>query len=241
MKIHKLSTVSSTNFWVAENENILPLKAFIWSVEQTAGRGQRGNSWESAPGQNITASVLFHPVDFPAHRQFKISEAIAISIVEFLATLGIQAKVKWPNDIYVEKRKICGILVEHVVTGQNITRTIAGFGININQRQFFSDAPNPVSAVQITGKTYIIEDLVKSLSDIMEKNLKLLDDNYDFHPLFMETLWRNDGDFHKFKDHKEKKIIKAKIINISPEGFLTLQTDSGENKIYAFKEVEFIL
>ncbi|MCH5226949.1 MAG: biotin--[acetyl-CoA-carboxylase] ligase [Muribaculaceae bacterium] len=241
MKIVCLDTVDSTNTWVAQHEKELPSFALVMCEHQTTGRGQKGNKWESEPGKNITASLIFHPDKFKANAQFLISEAIAIAIVDFLKAMNVEAKVKWPNDIYVGDRKICGILVENVVIGQEISRSIAGFGININQTCFLSDAPNPVSLCQLTGREYDIFEMVEVLSGYLERNLLLLSkDGENIHERFLNSLWRKDG-MYEFYDRKIGETIEAKILDVAKDGVLTLATGEGEKRQYIFKEVEFIL
>ena len=237
----KLSQTSSTNTWLAQNEDVLESPVFVFCHEQSAGRGQRGNSWEAEPGKNLTGSFLFHPVDFRAACQFTLSEMTALSVVSLLKYYGIHAKVKWPNDIYVDDKKICGILVEHVVTGQNVTRTIAGVGLNINQEIFLSDAPNPVSMKQITRQEYSVEIIVDRLVEIFESYLNLISEPEKVHSEFMENLWRNDGLFHPFHDKLTDELIFGMIDSVSKEGFLKLITREGKTRRYAFKEVEFLL
>lgn len=240
MKIIKIDRAPSTNTWVGTYEDILPETALVYCFSQTAGRGQRGNTWESEPGKNITASLLFHPYNFPASAQFKISEAVALALVDYLKEKGVSAKVKWPNDIYVDDKKICGILVEHVVTGKNITRTIAGFGLNLNQKKFLSKAPNPVSLTQITGKEYDIKQEVSEITELLKKRISDIK-NDSLHDEFLSNLWRYDNEYHKFHDKLKNERLLAKIHNVAPDGILTLITDSGEKRDYAFKEIEFIL
>ena len=115
---------------------------------QTAGRGQRGNSWESEPDKNLTFSQLLMPRMLPAARQFELSMIVSLAIADSIdAHLpdGIRTCVKWPNDIYIGREKVCGILIENRLTGSRIERAIVGAGINVNQRVFTSDAPNPTS------------------------------------------------------------------------------------------------
>ena len=240
MDILKIDSTDSTNNWLAENENSIPATALVFCINQRAGRGQRGNSWESEPGKNITASCIFHLKDFPAARQFKISEAIALAIVDYLNEKGVDAKVKWPNDIYVGEKKICGILVEHIVTGRTLSRTIAGFGININQKKFLSDAPNPVSLSQITRKDYNIEKEISSVAKYIEKRISQITDE-NLHTEFHNKLWRFDNRYHQFRDRLRNENIMAKIQSVAPEGVLSLITEDGEKRNYAFKEIEFIL
>ena len=241
MEIIKIEETDSTNNWLLRHEEEMGDTVLVYSVKQTSGRGQRGNSWESEPGKNITASLLFHPQKFPANQQFFISEAIALAIVEFLKSQGVEAKVKWPNDIYVGDRKICGILVEHKVIGKEITRTIAGFGINLNQTRFISDAPNPVSLRMLTETVYDLDKSVEELSEYLEEYLQNLSEGDSLHVRFNSILWRGDGLQYKFFDRKQEQKIDAYIDSVKKDGVLTLVTSEGEERNYYFKEVEFLL
>lgn len=241
MNIIKLETINSTNSWLADNERNLQSPCLVYCVTQTAGRGQRGNSWESEPGKNITASLLFHPHNFPAIRLFTISEAIALSITDFINSFGVSAKIKWPNDIYIENKKVCGILVENCILGNNITRTIAGFGINMNQMQFVSDAPNPVSIAMLTGRFYNIDVYVRKLAEYLQKYLDFLDNPDRLHQGFLEALWRHDHKPYLFYDRKTDENIRATIKGVETDGILTLITQKGEERRYAFKEVEWLM
>ena len=241
MKIINPDKVDSTNSWVALHEGELPEEALVYSHIQTKGRGQKGNSWESAPGKNITASLLIHPKDFLASDQFLISEAVSLAIVSFLNRYGIEAEIKWPNDIYVGNKKICGILVENIILGKHITRSIAGFGINVNQKVFESDAPNPVSMSNITGMEYNIADLVETVAKDIEFYLGRIGDKEGVHEEYISRLWRNNGKKYGFYDRKAGEHIKAAIHSVAPSGILTLALECGDKREYAFKEVEYIL
>ena len=123
----------------------------IWADFQTAGRGQRGHTWESRAGENLTFSVLLEPHFLPVTEQFMLLEAVALALRDFFAELGVETKVKWTNDIYVGNRKAVGILIEHSYSGGRLARTIVGIGINVNQTEFSADIPNPVSLALLTG------------------------------------------------------------------------------------------
>ena len=112
---------------------------------QTAGRGQGTNSWVSAPGENLTFSVVLKDLDISASEVVAISQITALSVVDFLSKHGIEAKIKLPNDIYVRSKKICGILIENSLCGNKIKWSIVGIGINVNQTIFPSSLPNPTS------------------------------------------------------------------------------------------------
>lgn len=123
----------------------------VWIADfQTAGRGQRGNSWESRNGENLTFSILFKPEFLPPHRQFLISQVCALGTYRYLTDKGMPAKIKWPNDIYIGNKKICGMLIENSIADDKLSVSIAGIGLNLNQTHFASDAPNPTSLLMET-------------------------------------------------------------------------------------------
>ncbi|MDR2469969.1 MAG: biotin--[acetyl-CoA-carboxylase] ligase, partial [Tannerella sp.] len=110
---------------------------------QTAGRGQVGNFWESAAGENLTCSLLYYPEQLNPDHSFVIAEMAALSVKHLLEEYIEVVSVKWPNDVYWTDRKICGILVENNFSGNNLVRSIIGIGLNLNQVIFHSNAPNP--------------------------------------------------------------------------------------------------
>lgn len=244
MKTIRIEKTDSTNSHVAREAESFAGDVLLYAVEQSAGRGQRGNSWEAEPGKNLTASLLLHPTGVEANCQFAISEAVALGVVRLLARHGVQAKVKWPNDVYAGNRKICGILIENSLLGNEIRRTIAGVGININQERFMSDAPNPVSYFQLTGSTLDIAETASELASTVEETMKEAatpEGRERLHAAFIESLWRGDGKLHPFADKRTGRKLMASITSIAPNGILTLTDSSGERREYAFKEVEFIL
>ncbi len=112
---------------------------------QTKGRGQRTNTWETAPGQNLTFSVVLKDFEILPKEQIAISQITALSVVDFLRMHGIESNIKLPNDIYVGNKKICGILIENSICSNRLRWSIVGIGINVNQTTFPSSLPNPTS------------------------------------------------------------------------------------------------
>lgn len=244
MKILNLEEVDSTNAYVMRNVGELEAPVMVAAFRQTAGQGQRGNSWESAPGKNLTFSILYRPQEFPPMAQFSMSEAVALAVVDFLRVHGVEAKVKWPNDIYVGDRKICGILIRHSVLGATVDYSVIGVGINVNQLEFLSDAPNPVSMGQITGVKYDVGALYAEIAAIMKSRLDQIgDEGYrkDLHVEFMNTLWRGDGRAYPFVDAATGEEFQAVIADIAAHGPITLRLGDGSLRTYAFKEVSFVL
>ncbi len=174
--------------------------------------------------------------------QFSMSEAVALGVVDFLAAHDIEAKVKWPNDIYVGDSKICGILIRHSILGGVVSSSVIGVGIDVNQKEFLSDAPNPVSMWQLTGKEYDLSALEKEIATIMEQRLELIRTEADrraLHKEFMGKLWRGDGCFHTFTDAATGETFMARIEDIVSHGPMTLRLEDGSARTYAFKEVVF--
>ena len=244
IRIETLESVESTNSYLSARAAKIDYPLMVVAREQTAGRGQRGNSWESEPGKNLTFSILVRLSDFPARKQFAISEAVALAIRDALAGFGLEAKVKWPNDIYVGDRKICGILIEHAIMGANLMHTIIGAGINVNQRVFRSPAPNPVSMSQILNRDVPLDELRDSVaSKIGEALGNLSGESFrrSVHSEFCGSLWRGDGECHRFRDTASGECFDAAIASVDPEGPITLRRDDGKESTYFFKQVEFIL
>lgn len=242
MNIITLDETASTNTQLRAMPDA-PHGTVVAARAQTAGRGQRGNTWESEPGANLTFSILVRPGGIPPMRQMAISRAVSLAIVRWLDRYlpdGMEASIKWPNDIYVGDRKICGILIEHVLTANHIDRTVIGAGININQRQFFSDAPNPVSLTQLTGLTYplgtMLEEVAHDIITLVEAEDRaegtLTTDDY------MSRLWRREG-YHPYRD--ASGTFTAAIDSVAPDGTLTLRRPDGTLTPYAFKEVTALL
>lgn len=244
MRLIALQEVDSTNSYLEREASQIKDSVMVTAYIQTAGHGQRGNGWESAPGQNLTFSVLYHPESFRAVDQFSMSEATALAVVDFLALHGVEAKVKWPNDIYVGDKKICGILIKHSLMGSEISNSILGVGININQTLFVSDAPNPISLKQITGESYNLETLTSEMARCLGIRLEMIygeQNRLALHDEFMRKLWRGDGNIHPFIDTATGDIFDAVIDSIGLDGVLTLHLHDSSLRTYCFKEVSFLL
>lgn len=213
---------------------------------QTRGRGQVGNSWESEEGRNLLISVYARPQAVDVARQFVVSMAVSIAVAETVAQLlppdvRPQVKVKWPNDVYVADRKICGILVENRLAGRMIADTIIGVGLNVNQEVFTSPAPNPVSIKNISGQENDIAQVADALISALRLRLALVDDCDDAEVLrlYWSLLYRADGSYHNFADAQGP--FSAKILSVMPDGHLVLLTQAGERRTYTFKEVEHVI
>lgn len=213
---------------------------------QTAGRGQRGNSWESEPYKNLTFSIMLKPYWVSASQQFEISMAVSIAIVRVLESqLGndYDIAIKWPNDIYAGDKKLCGILIENVLVGNKLAQSIVGVGINVNQTEFVSPAPNPVSMAMLCGKKFELEALANGFVENIIATVDKLAAEKGRQEIFEEyfsRLWRCDG-YYPYLDVEKAEKIMATIETIAPTGHLTLRLDNNTLRTYAFKQVQAIL
>lgn len=207
---------------------------------QTAGRGQGTNKWESERGKNLIFSVLCHPVWIPLHSQFLISEAVALTLHDVLSQYTEDITIKWPNDIYWKDKKISGTIIENSLSRGYIRDCIVGTGVNVNQQEFHSDAPNPVSLLQIIGKETNRETLLKQIIETFRNYLVAFrNGNYGKTvSLYTSYLYRSHGYF-RYRDKDGE--FEAALVEVEDDGRLILHDREGHIRGYAFKEVEFVL
>lgn len=248
MKIHRLASVPSTNRY-CEALDLAEVEDFTcyWALQQTAGIGQRGNHWEAEPGKNLTFSLVLHPTFLPADRQFKLTEALSLALCDCLKGLR-DLKVKWPNDIYVGKRKICGTLVSTRLQGAQIASAICGIGLNVNQTVFPDWVPNPTSMALLTGEEYDLEPLLKKILACIEKRYNDLKNGIDPEPEYLTRLF-NLGISARYKymerrlpagiDNEEE--LTATLTGIDPHGHLLLTTADGRHLSCGMKEITFLV
>ena len=238
-----LNETHSTNSYLRElimREKEQPEGTVVITDYQTAGRGQKGNSWESERGKNLTFSILLHPNHIPPGKQFILSQLISIAIVGVLKKYDRHFTIKWPNDSYWKEKKIAGMLIEVDLTGSSLSNAIIGIGININQRHFKSDAPNPVSLTQITGKEHNLSELLEKILDsiVDEYNKYTPDNEEEIRQKYMALLFRNKGVYPYLYG---EEIFNASIEGIEPNGQLILKKENGSIHTFAFKEISFVI
>lgn len=208
-----LDSIDSTNEEAKRHISDIDNLSVLSAYEQTDGRGQRGNTWTSTPGENLMFSIVLKNPKVSARDQFVINEITSLSIVDFLSQHRISARIKWPNDIYVGSKKICGILIENSLRGSGISSSILGIGLNINQRNFDVNLPNPTSMVlcqtdlschsdssqchsERSDESLDIRTCLKEFMDIFTSYYnRYVAAGGDFSPLrqqYLENLWRLD-------------------------------------------------
>jgi BirA family biotin operon repressor/biotin-[acetyl-CoA-carboxylase] ligase len=236
-----IECTESTNNYASRQvrENEVKAGTVFLAYEQTGGRGQHRNHWEAEAGKNLTMSIFMQPFFLDIRRQFMLSKAVCLGVQAFLNLYVEGVKIKWPNDIYVGGRKICGILIENAVMNGIITQSIIGTGLNINQTEFLSEAPNPVSLKMITGEDYHLDEMLTG-------SLKAIDNFYqkleagqldELDHAFYQNLYRLN-EWHQYRD--ETRQYTGRIIGVNQIGQLKIQEQNGPVWEYHFKEVAYL-
>jgi len=220
-------------------KQLYPEFTIISANEQHTGRGQSENLWHSQTGKNLTFSIILYPNFIKVQDQFYLSKVISLGILEYLKTKGDRFKIKWPNDIYYNDKKICGILIENSIAGSTIKNSVIGIGLNINQSIFPDYLLNAVSLTNINNKEYSLEEELNELLVSIHKNYNSLKtvSFSDIDNLYHKNLYKINQ-VSEFKD--SEGVFTAKITGTLPEGKLVIETSDNQTKFYNFKEVEFL-
>ena len=236
-KIIHLAETDSTNNYLKDRfeKNLL-----VYTDRQVSGRGQRNNSWESEAGKNILMSVGIVPDFLKADTQFFLSIATSLAVYDFLCEFTEHITIKWPNDIYVKDKKIAGILIENSIKGVNISKSIIGIGININQKKFPEELVNPVSLSQINGQKYKIDLLLQKIIKKLNNRYKQLAQN-KYTELKKDYLTHLYAYGEKRNYLIDKKELKGVIKGVENNGKLIVEFKNGLIRRFAFKEISFII
>lgn len=213
----------------------------IWADYQTQGKGQRGKKWENQRG-SLLMSLILRPM-VPPERQFVLSMAVAYTVAKYLQTIftGWQVAIKWPNDIYINDKKACGILIENVFRGMQWAYSVVGIGLNVNQSSFPEELPNATSLSIVSGKQY---DLAEAMTDIRSGLLNYLQqlnpDRYDellasYNKLLFrrnkETVFVRRSDNHRFEAYVQEVNEAGQLVLLSPVGI----------ELFNFGELDWVL
>ncbi|MDZ7741622.1 MAG: biotin--[acetyl-CoA-carboxylase] ligase [Bacteroidota bacterium] len=242
--ILRFTTLESTNKYVLgslEKENFAA-GTVVLAGFQEAGKGLGKNHWESEAGKNLLLSIILKPAFLEPQYQFYLNKFASLGVYDFIRSLLPDKKVtvKWPNDVYIDDGKVAGILINNTLIGKHFEYAVAGIGINLNQKAFRSDAPNPVSINHYTKRDL---DLEKSLHDLLEclnKRFKQLEQGREEYldRDYLAALYRH-RQWSEFISAKER--FKGMITGISEFGQLRIEHHKGTLLEFDFKEVEFII
>ena len=245
--IIRLATVDSTNRYMRDNACGLWSKhgesgfVVVTARHQTAGRGQRGNTWCSNAGENLLFSILVRPGEtLEVSKQFLLSQAVALCIHDAMKCYGIDTQLKWPNDIYAGSRKLAGILLELDYSGAFVEQAIIGIGLNVNQENFPPMDRTPVSMKMLRKRDFILDDALATILDLFEHYYtEMRFGNRDAIAAEYKRVLLGMNERRTFIDGVGR--FDAVIQDIESDGHLILQRTDGSTGRYAFKEVEMLL
>lgn len=230
---------STQDYFKNSDIDSLPEWTVIATKEQTKGKGQGQNVWESQKGMNLTFSLLLYPTFLQAKNQFVLTQILSLGIYDFLSHYLSNVFIKWPNDIYVGRNKICGILVQNQIIGLEYSSAICGIGININQVNF-AFAPNPTSLKIELGKSFDLELILQELLDCIKVRYENLKSNLYLHykkEYLDKLLFYKEWAKYIYND---METLEAKIINVDDFGRLILEKRDGNTINVDIKQLKFL-
>lgn len=241
MDIRYFDVLESTNRH-CELLNLNQIEEFvvICALNQTAGRGQGSHTWESQPNKNLSFSIILHPTLLPIPQQFMLTKVLSLGISDHLQKMVPNHKVhiKWPNDIYVDNRKICGILVKAQLHGKIFQHAICGIGINVNQTQFSEWIPNPTSLKLLTEKDYPLDEILPQFIQSIQLRYQQLSNSQETLNQDYLSILLNRGTMRRYHYHDD--IITATILDVNDFGHLRLLTSQGSTIICQHGEISLI-
>lgn len=238
----RLDEVDSTNAYASrllKHDN--PEEGTVILADyQHQGRGQRGNSWESEKGTNLTFSFILKPDFLEAQKQFYVLMSVSLGIIDALYKVEVKPFIKWPNDIFIKKRKTGGILIENFLSGNKIMAVIAGIGINVNQTSFSFAGQGATSLSIETGNHFnrnelfqlILEGLNTWINTLYRREFGLINKTYLMH-LWLYNQWAHFAD--------TRGTIYGCIRGVTEEGLLMIEDEQGKMHFFGFKEIEYVI
>lgn len=227
----------STNTLALQMTQQPPVKegSVVITDDQTAGKGQRGNTWEAEPRQNLTFSVILKPNFLAINKQFYLNVVVCLALKDYLAdNISGAIYIKWPNDILVQKKKISGVLIENQLQGNSISTSVVGVGLNVNQKTFASEAATSLSLA--IGKDVDLATALESILSTLEmRYLRLRAGEYK--PLmdeYLAALYRRHEQ-HRFSS--DGKMFEGEILDLDEWGKLRIRVN-GEVRAFGVKEIK---
>jgi BirA family transcriptional regulator, biotin operon repressor / biotin---[acetyl-CoA-carboxylase] ligase len=249
MKI-KAETCKTIHFITIDSTNEAALRllsekeigefSVIYADFQSKGQGVGKNLWHSQPAKNLLMSIVLFPEFLDPSDQFIINKLVSLAVCrclsEFLPKREI--KIKWPNDIYVDGRKIAGILSKNMIIGHRISSCIVGIGLNVNQAEFPQDLPNPVSMFQLSGKEFgrveVLNQLTERIIENYQRVKEGMENEIDKEYLSMLLNFNRTAVYHS-----KGKTFDGIIRGVDAFGMLMLETE-GEIRNFDMKEITLV-
>ena len=234
-------TLSSTNTTALQmiSDEEPPEGTVVYAGYQTSGKGCGENSWESERNKNLTFSIILYPQSVLAEKQFIISESLSLGIRDFVIRHLPSCSIKWPNDIYIEDKKIAGILIENSILGSSIKSSVAGIGLKVNQTDFPAGIPDPASMKLLTGIDFDLNVILQELLADLDKRYRqlLYGDREIIKQEYVSVLYRYK-EWHNYKS--SECTFKGRITGISDQGQLIMEDQKGSIVKYSFKDIDYL-
>lgn len=238
-----LPEIDSTNLFAMNllSKTNPPEGTCVYTAYQSAGRGQIGRFWHSSDGKNLLISYIFYPKPLKAIDQFILNIISGLAVRDVVGMYCDNVKIKWPNDIYVDDKKIAGILVQNILRGTDIKATVIGIGLNVNEQHFPSEIPNPVSISQITSKSHDLAEIRQLLSSKLEFYFMKM--KYGHHEWLKETYINTMYRINETANFKTdgETIIFGKIRGVNEQGKLLIQVESEDVLAFGFREIGYVI
>lgn len=210
----------------------------IIAKDQSKGRGQLGTTWQSTPGKNLTLSIVLKPQFLAISDQFRLNKVIALAVREaILEYIPEEVKIKWPNDLMINGKKVAGILIQNILKGSHVNTVIAGIGLNVNQLDFGRLLPTATSLAQLLGKEVNLDEVLQTLLEkvdtfyeFLQLNPTYIDDEYHVH-LYLRGI-------KSLFDTQEGSRFHGTICAVDSRGRLEVRVED-ELKYFTLKEIKF--
>jgi BirA family biotin operon repressor/biotin-[acetyl-CoA-carboxylase] ligase len=243
MQIIKFDAIDSTSAFLRDmiDKTDVPDRTVVWALEQHSGKGQPGRKWESERGKNLTFSILCEFSFFYVKDNFMLNILISAAIYRVLKSYDIpELSVKWPNDIMSGNYKICGILIENQLRGNQLIRSIIGVGLNVNQESF-GNLPFAASLYQLTGNYFELEPLLQNLAAEIATSLPAKIDGVTTEDLrSYESLLYGLNANLRFKNIETNEFFEGVIRGVNPSGLLEIEHNQGSYRTYNFRTIQLI-
>ena len=242
LKYIHLEQIDSTNAYLQRQQSEEDIRNWVVSAEeQTAGKGMGSNGWESEVGKNLTFSLALDVSFLPAERQFLLSEAVALGLIQALDDLLPAEKllIKWPNDIFFDNHKLAGILINSTIKAYRMDISIIGIGLNVNQMQFKDWPTHPISLQQITGKKYNLQPLLDKIAESIYNKVEILRANpITIDEAYLRRLYR----YLTWAEYEvDGKVMRLFMNGIDTFGRLMLIDETNKSYCFDIKEIRFII
>lgn len=242
MKLVKLNAINSTNAFLKDmvSDNVIENWTVVVAQNQTAGKGQFENKWQSEKGKNLTFSVLCRFKNFKVIDSFYLNCVVSLAIYNVLVNyIPERLKIKWPNDIMSASKKICGILIENTVSKNSVTRAVIGIGLNVNQKEF-KNLPNASSLKIITGTHFNKDVLLENIIEELKKQVSFLESGAitQIHTAYLTNMYKINTP--SMYEDAFGNLFMGKILGINQQGKLQVELENETQKIFDLKEIKFL-